>query len=136
LRERREDIPLLVDAFLKEFTQANGREGMAIAPKALGLLQDYHWPGNVRQLRNVIEGLVVMSSGKEIGPRDLPEEIRRDAHAAGTVSLRAGATLADAERELIKATLADQHGNRAQTAKTLGIGRKTLYRKLEEYGLE
>ena len=136
LRERREDVPILVDAFLKEFMQANGREGMTIAPKALGLLQDYHWPGNVRQLRNVIEGMVVMSSGKEIGPRDLPEEIRREAPASGAVNLRVGATMADAEREMIKATLAEQHGNRAQTAKVLGIGRKTLYRKLEEYGLE
>jgi DNA-binding NtrC family response regulator len=136
LRERKEDIPLMVDAFLKEFCKANGRDGLTIAPKAISLLQDYAWPGNVRQLRNVLEGLVVMSSGKEIGPKELPDEIRREAPPAGAVALRLGASLADAERELIKATLADQHGNRAATAKVLGIGRKTLYRKLEEYGLE
>ena len=136
LRERREDIPLLADAFLKEFCKANGREGMVITPKAMSLLQDFAWPGNVRQLRNVIEGMVVMSTGKEIAPKDLPEEIRREAPATGAVSLRVGATLADAERELIKATLAEQHGNRAATAKLLGIGRKTLYRKMEEYGIE
>ena len=136
LRDRKEDIPLLVDAFLKEFTQANGREGVTLSPKALGLLQDYAWPGNVRQLRNVIEGLVVMNTGKEIGPRDLPDEIRREAPATGAVTLRVGATMIDAERELIKATLAEQKGNRAATAKVLGIGRKTLYRKMEEYGIE
>jgi len=136
LRERREDIPLLVDAFLKEFSLANGRNGLTLAPKAMALLQDYRWPGNVRQLRNVVEGLVVMSAGKEIGARDLPEELRREAPANGAVSLRVGASLVEAERELIKATLAEQHGNRAQSAKVLGIGRKTLYRKMEAFGLE
>ena len=136
LRERREDIPILVDAFLKEFCKANGREGLSISPKAMNLMQDYAWPGNVRQLRNVIEGMVVMNSGKEITPRDLPDDLRRESPANGAVTLRVGATLVDAERELIKATLAEQHGNRAATAKVLGIGRKTLYRKMEEYGIE
>ena len=135
LRERREDIPLLVETFKKEFTEINDRRELAISPKAMALLQDYHWPGNVRQLRNVMEGMVVMSGGKEITPRELPPEIGRAQPARGAVALRGGMTRAAAGRELIKATLADLGGNRAQTARTLGIGRKTLYRKLEEYGI-
>ncbi len=135
LRERREDIPLLVEAFKREFTEANGRREFAISPKAMQLLQDFRWPGNVRQLRNVIEGLVVMNNGKEVGPRDLPGEIAHAQPQPGGVSLRVGMSLADAERELIRATLSEQAGNRAQTARLLGIGRKTLYRKMEEYGI-
>lgn len=136
LRERREDIPLLIDVFFKEFTQANGRDGVRLSPKAMSMMQDYSWPGNVRQLRNVIEGLVVMSTGKELGPRDLPQEIRQEGPSTGGLTLRPGISLADAERELIKATLAEQHDNRLQTAKILGISRKTLYRKMEDYGIE
>jgi DNA-binding NtrC family response regulator len=137
LRERREDIPLMVDAFIKEFSTANARPEIRIAPKALQLLQDFAWPGNVRQLRNVLEGLVVLSSGREIGAKDLPEEIAaHNEPATGGLHLRSGMTLADAERELIKLTLAENNNNRAQTAKILGIGRKTLYRKLQEYGME
>ena len=136
LRERREDIPLLVDAFLKEFCEANNRPMLRISPKAMTLLQDFPWPGNVRQLRNVIEGLVVMSVSRDIGPNNLPEEVRSALPARGSVSLRVGATLDDAERELIRATLTQNNGNRAQTARILGIGRKTLYRKLEEYDIE
>ncbi len=135
LRDRREDIPLLVDAFKREFAQADNRPEIEIAPKAMQLLQDFNWPGNVRQLRNVIEGLVVMNNGREVAPRDLPPEIARAQPVKGAVHLRLGMSMADAERELIKATLAEQDGNRAQTARILGIGRKTLYRKMEEYGL-
>ncbi|MEN6626832.1 MAG: sigma-54 dependent transcriptional regulator [Candidatus Sumerlaeia bacterium] len=135
LRDRREDIPLLVESFKREFALANNRPELAVSPKAMQLLQDFDWPGNVRQLRNVIEGLVVMSSGREVAPRDLPPDIARAQPAKGAVQLRVGLSLADAERELIKATLAEQGGNRARTARVLGIGRKTLYRKMEEYGI-
>ncbi|MBI1785213.1 sigma-54-dependent Fis family transcriptional regulator, partial [Candidatus Sumerlaeota bacterium] len=76
LRERTEDIPLLAAAFLKEFGEQNGKPGVRLSPKTLALLQQYDWPGNVRQLRNVIEGLVVMTSTKEIQPRALPEQVR------------------------------------------------------------
>ena len=136
LRERPEDIPLLVDVFIREFCEANNREPIQMHPKAMAQLQDYHWPGNVRQLRNVIEGLVVMTPGREITAQSLPEEIRREEPARGHVTLRVGSSLSDAEREMIRATLSEQRGNRAKTAKTLGIGRKTLYRKLEAYGIE
>jgi DNA-binding NtrC family response regulator len=135
LRERADDIPLLVEAFVREFCDQNGRAALRVHPKALTLLQQFAWPGNVRQLRNVIERLVVLNTGKEIGVADLPEEIGQAVPTRGTVVLRVGATLSDAERELVRATLAAQDGNRAQTAKVLGIGRKTLYRKMEEYGI-
>ncbi|MCX7011433.1 MAG: sigma-54 dependent transcriptional regulator [Candidatus Sumerlaeota bacterium] len=136
LRERREDIPLLAHAFLKEFREENGKGPLRFTPKALALLQNFDWPGNVRQLRNVIEGMVVMSVGGEISVRNLPPEIRQSEPERQCVSLPVGSTLCDAERELIRATLRQAEGNRAQTARLLGIGRKTLYRKMEEYGLE
>jgi DNA-binding NtrC family response regulator len=136
LRERREDIPLMVDAFLREFCEVNGRSAVKMHPRAMNLLQEYSWPGNVRQLRNAIEGLVVMNNGREIGPRDLPEELRREGGARAALAVRVGMTMDEIEREAIRATLAAQDGNRAQTAKILGIGRKTLYRKMEEYGIQ
>ncbi|OPZ06481.1 MAG: Transcriptional regulatory protein ZraR [candidate division BRC1 bacterium ADurb.BinA364] len=134
LRERKEDIPLLVSAFLKEFREENNRPHLTISPRAMAHLQSHDWPGNVRQLRNVIEGMVVMATSNEIGVRDLPPDIARFKPGAPNVTLPIGSTLADAERELIQATLLDSGGNRAKAARILGIGRKTLYRKLEEYG--
>ena len=135
LRDRRDDIPLMIDAFMKEIGDANGRPGLTLSPKAIPILRDYQWPGNVRQLRNVIEGMIVMSASKEIQLRNLPDEIRREPPPQGALTLPVGSTFADAERALIRATLADQGDNRAATAKILGIGRKTLYRKMEEYGI-
>ncbi len=136
LRDRAEDVPLLTAAFLKEFSAQNGKVGLRLSPKAMALLQEYDWPGNVRQLRNVIEGAVVMSSGKEILPRNLPEPIRKGDPSRGIIPIRPDSTMAEAEREIIRATLARLGGNRARTAKQLGIGRKTLYRKMEQYKIE
>jgi len=136
LRERREDIPLLASAFLKEFCEENVRPVLRISPGAMAHLQNYEWPGNVRQLRNAIEGMVVMAAGDELTVRDLPREIQRAEPPNKALELHVGATLASAERELIRATLLETEGNRAKASRMLGIGRKTLYRKLEEYGLE
>ncbi len=136
LRERTEDIPLLVNAILKEFCQEYGKEMLEVSPKVMSIFQQYHWPGNVRQLRNVIEGLVVMATSREIMPKSLPEEIRREVDRARFLKIKTGSTLKDAERELIKATLLDVNGNKAKAARMLGLGRKTLYRKLKEYRLE
>jgi DNA-binding NtrC family response regulator len=83
-----------------------------------------------------MESAVILSSGKEILPRNLPEEIRNDTQPANAIRLRVGMTVADAERELIRATLAELQGNKAKASRMLGLGRKTLYRKLEEYGIE
>lgn len=136
LRERTEDIPLLVNAILQEFCQEYGKEMLEVSPKVMSIFQQYHWPGNVRQLRNVIEGLVVMATSREITPKNLPEEIRREVDRGRFLKIKTGSTLKDAERELIKATLLDVNGNKARAARMLGLGRKTLYRKLQEYGIE
>jgi DNA-binding NtrC family response regulator len=136
LRERAEDIPLLASAFLREFGELYGKKDLRFSPKTMARLQSFTWPGNVRQLRNVVEGLVVMSSSKEIAPRSLPESIGEAAPPQDAVPIQVGMTLADVEREVIRATLAHTGGNRAETARRLGIGRKTLYRKMEAYKIE
>jgi len=136
LRERTEDIPLLVNAILQEFCQEYGKEMLEVSPKVMSIFQQYHWPGNVRQLRNVIEGLVVMATSREVTPKSLPEEIRREVDRGRFLKIKTGSTLKDAERELIKATLLDVNGNKAKAARMLGLGRKTLYRKLQEYRIE
>lgn len=135
LRDRREDIPLLVDHFLEEFSNYYAKPKTRINHKAMSILQNYTWPGNVRQLRNVLEGAVVMTQG-EIAVADLPDEIRQESGNTQYVRIEAGTSLREAEKELIQASLIHFGGNRAQTARALGLGRKTLYRKMEEYGVE
>lgn len=135
LRERADDIPLIANHYLKQFNREHGKN-LEFNPKTTAMLQNFHWPGNVRQLRTVVESAVILTSGKEIQPKNLPEELRTEKIASGGVKLRVGMTVEDAERELIKATLADFQGNKAKAARTLGLGRKTLYRKLQQYGIE
>ena len=133
LRERPEDVPLLVDAFLH---RARGpASGKTIAPEALSLLSDYHWPGNVRQLLNTLESVLVFAPGSEVGPGDLPDEIRR---ASGTRELvrsaaERGLTLAELERDYVFEVLRRAGGNKTRAAEILGIPRRTLYRRLDEY---
>ncbi len=135
LRERPEDIPLLVEHFLQQFNREHGKNTM-ISPRALNLLVNYAWPGNVRQLRTTIESLVILATGREIPPRQLPPDIQRETAPSQSIRLRVGTSLRDAEKELIRATLAANDGNKALAARVLGLGRKTLYRKLDEYGIE
>ncbi|MBX3728151.1 MAG: sigma-54-dependent Fis family transcriptional regulator [Candidatus Sumerlaeia bacterium] len=134
LRDRQDDIPLLVHHFLQQFNREHGRT-LTIAPKALQLLQNYSWPGNVRQLRTMMESISILTTGKEIQPRHLPNEVATDPDTGQHLRLKVGMTMRDAERELIRATLAELGGNKARAARVLGVGRKTLYRKLEEYQL-
>jgi two-component system response regulator HydG len=142
LRERSEDIPLLVQAFLGEFCQTHAKRLSRVQPAAMAIFMRHPWPGNVRQLRNVIEGAVIMAAAEdtEIGPQHLPAEIRQAVEAMGPVAddvhIRIGTSLHDVERELIRATLLHTDGNRAKTARLLGMSRKTLYRKLAEHGLD
>jgi DNA-binding NtrC family response regulator len=135
LRERREDIPLLAEHFLKEFCAENNKSNVRISPQAMALLQGFSWRGNVRQLRNVIEGMVVMATSNEITPVNLPEEIRQKSEKEQTISIKAGASLAEMEKKLIETTLIREGGNKAKVARILGMGRKTLYRKMHEYGI-
>ena len=135
LRDRKEDIPLLVSAFIKEFATENDKPVEGIDPKARALLYNYSWPGNVRELRNSIESAVVMAKGSIITPDDLPPSVAADSES-NYVRIQLGASMAEAERELIRANLAANNGNKSRTAEALGIGRKTLHRKLAEYGME
>jgi len=136
LRDRTEDIPLLVNAFLKEFCEENSKPLLHISQKTVAILQDFSWPGNVRQLRNVIEGMVVMATTPELIPDDIPPEIRRESDKQQYIRIRTGSSMAEAEKQIIESTLIATGGNKAKTARLLGLGRKTLYRKIEEYGIQ
>ncbi len=130
LRERKDDIPLLIDAFLKEFSAENGRD-IKIDAKAKSALFKYDWPGNIRQLRHCIEGASVMCSDNEIRLEDLGADIGQSA-GEETISVPIGITLDEAERIIIEGNLAANKGNKSRTAEILGIERKTLSRKLGE----
>jgi DNA-binding NtrC family response regulator len=134
LRERKEDIPLLTSAFIKEFAQENEKPVEGIDPKARAALYNYLWPGNIRELRNSIESAVVMCKGNIITPEDLPPTVTREADD-DYIRISVGSSMAEAEREIIRSTLAAQNGNKSRTAEILGIGRKTLHRKVDEYDL-
>ena len=135
LRERKDDIPLLAGAFLKEFADDNGKSLDGFDTKARAALYAYPWPGNVRELRNCIESAVVMASSGLVTLEDLPPGVGMSA-ADSDMRVPPSSSLADAERILIRETLAAQGGNKSRTAEILGIGRKTLYQKIQDYGLE
>ncbi|MGB4586622.1 MAG: sigma-54 dependent transcriptional regulator [Rectinemataceae bacterium] len=134
LRERREDIPLLAATFLHEFSQENGKLVDGFEPRARQALYTYDWPGNVRELRNCIESAVVMSSSNLIGIDDLPPG-PRSTQEKKEIHIPALSTIEEAEKIIIAETLAMLGGNKTKTAEVLKIGRKTLYQKIEEYGL-
>jgi Nif-specific regulatory protein len=129
LRERGGDIGLLVDFFLQHFREQHGRPGLQLSDATREKLLSYKWPGNVRQLRNVIDSAVVMADGDTIEPEHLG---LRDAGTGELESLRIDFW----ERKLVKEALSRTGGNVPDAAKLLGIGRATLYRKIEEYGVE
>jgi DNA-binding NtrC family response regulator len=135
LRDRKEDIPLLAVAFLKEFAEENGRDIEGFDSKVLNELYNYPWPGNVRELRNCIESAVVMSKNKVITPDDLPPTVRSESDD-NLIRIKPGTPLEEAEKMIIQATLNVLNGNKSKTAEALGIGRKTLHRKINDYGIE
>lgn len=134
LRERKDDIPLLVASFLEEFAVENGKNIKGIDSQAKSAIYNYNWPGNIRELRNCIESAVVMCSGEEIKLEDLPPTVSKSA-GDQSINIPANATLNEAEKIIILKTLAANKNNKSKTADLLGIGRKTLHRKLEEYGI-
>jgi two-component system response regulator HydG len=136
LRERPGDIPLLVDAFIAEFNRVHGRETAGIAPEALAVLTNQPWPGNVRELRNVIENMVITSRNETLQVSDIPAAYLDGMGQVKTgLGQLAGLPLEEVEKECIRQTLALAGGNRERTAKMLRIGERTLYRKINEYGL-
>jgi DNA-binding NtrC family response regulator len=138
LRERREDIPLLIHYFMQQAAERYGKSIDGLKPEAQQALMGYGWPGNVRQLKNAIENMIVLSPEGKLGPETLPPEIRpatsHDVSGGGLDNL-VGYSIEQAEKELIRNTLKLVGGNREQAAKMLKIGERTLYRKIKEYGL-
>lgn len=136
LSERTGDVPLLVDSFVGEFSRRHGKNVQGLTHEALNMLMGYSWPGNVRELRNVIENMVVMAQHEMLDVNDLPENVYHAPEQKSlAVPLRMGMSLEEIEREHIARTLERTDGNREKAAKILGIGERTLYRKLKEYEL-
>ncbi|MCC6751072.1 MAG: sigma-54-dependent Fis family transcriptional regulator [Deltaproteobacteria bacterium] len=134
LRQRLEDIPLLLQFFLAQFRKEHGKKVEGLSRAALHRLRSYRWPGNVRELRNVIESLVVSSTGAEISAEQLPEGIVAN-RGPDLLTMPMGVRLGDVEKTYILRTLELAGGNKSKAAQMLGIGKKTLYRRLEEYGI-
>lgn len=135
LRERAEDIPLLIEAFLDHFSAKHKRRRKKLSAEALQLCQRFPWPGNVRQLRNVIERLVLTCHNSTIEVGDLPDFLRAHDQSATTFAIRPGMTLAEVEKLLIRQTLTHVTANREEVARLLGISRRSLQYKLKQYGL-
>ncbi len=135
LRERQEDIPLLIATFLNEFAEENGKTIDGIDTKAQAALSNHKWKGNIRELRNCIESAVVMSKSNIITYDDLPVSIKNESNVDNII-IKPGTTLAEVEHIVINKTLTLLNGNKSKTAEVLGIGRKTLHRKLYEYNIE
>jgi len=138
LRERTEDLPILAEHFLREAIQETGSEVTGFTNTAMSMLTGYEWPGNIRQLRNAIRTMVVMCDREKIDVQDLPPEIaqrRQLPGASAAPASLAGVSLNELEKKAIVDTLARTQGNREQAAKILGIGERTLYRKIKEYNL-
>jgi two-component system response regulator HydG len=137
LRDRKSDIPLLIDHYVGELAVAHRRSVRGITPEARSLLLRYDWPGNVRELRNALENMVLLARGEVLGVEDVPEPVKgAPAGGAGGGGFElAGRSMEEVERALIAANLQLLGGNREKTAKVLGMGERTLYRKIKQYGL-
>jgi len=138
LRERKEDIPALCEHFIRKFNAMAGKDLAGVSEEALRRFQEYDWPGNVRELENVIERAVVLNTKSQVMLEDLPEELRSSKPAARPAGPAPGPglSLQDVERLHIAQVVQETHGNIKAAADRLGIDRKTLYRKLAEYGIE
>jgi len=134
LRERPEDIPLLLDYFLGYFCKEHAKGIRGFTPSAKQRLVSYSWPGNVRELRNCVESLVVTVRGEEITLKDLPPMMVPES-SAYSIFLPMGRPIDEVERRYILRTLEMLNGNKARTAQVLGISKKTLYRRLHEWGI-
>jgi DNA-binding NtrC family response regulator len=136
LRERREDIPLLTHFFMQMAAEKHKKTVEGITSEAQQFLMGYHWPGNVRQMKTVIENMAILSPGPILGLDSLPDDIRPATEQISEgINNLVGISLEQAEKELIRNTLKMTNGNREQAAKLLGIGERTLYRKIKEYEL-
>ncbi len=137
LRDRTDDIPLLVEEFLGEFSKNDKLESKEMTPEAIRLLQDYHWPGNVRELKNLLDRLIIMTSDKIIDAKDIPEPYAHTKTARKDSSLFMSVSLKEAKKEFEKAyliqKLRENQGNISQTAEAIGIERSHLHKKIKAY---
>jgi DNA-binding NtrC family response regulator len=139
LRERREDIPVLIDFFLKKHTRNTTHPIRGLTTETKKLMSDYSWPGNVRQLESAIERAILLCEGDEITPEDLPTEVRQDTGPApeGTFKLPSeGINFEDVERNLITQAMEQTDYNITKAAKLLGLTFRTLQYRLEKFGIK
>ena len=135
LRERGDDIPLLAERFLREFASQHHRESKDVSREAMRLLRLYAWPGNIRQLRNLMERLVVTVRDKTIQLEHLPEEIQASKEDTRIMLVTLGTSLEEIEQDVIRRTLAEVTNHRERAAKLLGISLRALQYKIKEYGI-
>jgi DNA-binding NtrC family response regulator len=135
LRDRAEDIPLLIGTFLVQFAAKHKRRRKTMSAEAMQICQRFPWLGNIRQLRNTVERLMITCPGPVIEARELPDFLREHDRTASGFQLRPGMTLAEAEKLLIRQTLTHVSANREEAARVLGISRRALQYKLKQYGL-
>lgn len=134
LRERREDIPVLLNTFVSRFNEENGKHISGFSTEAKNAIFAYKWPGNIRELEHCIESAVVMAAGNEIEVEDLTINVP-ESQAKDGIIIPIGTSLEEAEKTIILQNLQANKGNKSKTADVLKIGRKTLHRKLNEYGI-
>jgi two-component system response regulator HydG len=130
LRQHLEDVPLLADLFVRRYCARNNKQIEGISKEAMDLLNGYYWPGNIRELENVIERAVVLTRDKIISPADLPEKISQDKRYQGYLNISIGTPLDEIELRVIRETLRHTKGDKKLAAQLLGIATRTIYRKL------
>ncbi len=133
LRDRLEDLPMLIDHFIEQANHDYQRHVDSIDPEFLAALRTYRWPGNVRELRNVFETAVLMTHSTQLSVEDLPEEIKISTNRETSFTVFLGSPLQEIEQEYIRRTIEFADGNKARASEMLGVPRRTLYGKLERY---
>jgi len=136
LRERREDIPMLVQHFLDKFSRESAKRVTGVEPQAMEVLRGHDWPGNIRELRNTLERAVILCETELLTPDHLPPEMAGKGPDRHLFRVAHGMTLDSLEKEYILASLKRNGNNKARTAEMLGVSEKTLYNKLNRYGRE
>ncbi len=136
LRERRSDIPLLIEEFVQRYNKQFDRDVRGISPECVGLLENHEWPGNVRELKNAVQRAVLVCDGSVLLPENLPPRFREEKTVRPTITVEVGTSLEEMEREMIIRTLEHTRDNRSKAARMLDISRRTLYNKLEKYRIE
>ena len=135
LRERQDDILLLLNHYLSVFNDENGKRIEGFTPAAYDMLSAYGWPGNIRELRNLVERMVVLARGSMLDVKDIPAQVREAVSGGGEVRVDADLTVDEMEKRMIIQALEKTGGNRTRAAEKLGISRRTLHRKLNQYGI-